>query len=76
MVLLAHANSVESAAMPQVANQPPVGLPGADPRQPSPANPLLTPQTSRPGAPAQNPFVYFDGTAGSCSKTAAIKKWI
>ena len=54
-VRLAHgaagsANSVESAAMPQVANQPPVALPGADPRQPTAANPLLTP--AAPSAPA------------------------
>ena len=60
-VRLAHgaagsANSVESAAMPQVANQPPVTLPGTDPRQPTAANPLLTPQAGPQGT-SQNPFV-------------------
>jgi len=60
-VRLAHgaagsANSVESAAMPIATNQPPVALPGSDPRAAA-ANPLLTPQATPPGTPPQNPFV-------------------
>lgn len=61
-VRLAHgaagsANSVESAAMPIATNQPPVALPGSDPRAAA-ANPLLTPAApTAAGAPPQNPFV-------------------
>ena len=60
-VRLAHgaagsANSVEGAAMPIATNQPPVTMPGGDPRAQA-ANPLLTPARSTAGAPAQNPFV-------------------
>lgn len=63
-VRLAHgaagsANSVESAAMPQVANQPPVALPGADPNRLGAANPLLTP------APPAAPVPQVSGALGA-----------